>query len=67
MHALYFIGYAVMATIAGLIVAQAQYSRKKTEGTPINFNILKAIGAVALFMWTAAGLTQVAYASVGVA
>ena len=50
MHALYFLGYAVMATIAGLIVAQAQYSRKKTEGTPVNFGILKAIGIVALFM-----------------
>lgn len=61
MHALYFIGYAVMATIAGLIVAQAQYSRKKTEGIPVSLGILKAIGMVALFMWTAAGVTTVAY------
>ena len=61
MHALYFIGYAVMATVAGLIIAQAQYSRMKTEGTPMNLSFLKAIGGIALFMWTAAGLTSVAY------
>lgn len=61
MHALYFIGYAVMATVAGLIIAQAQYSRKKTEGTPMSLGILKAVGMVAVFMWTAAGVTTVAY------
>ncbi|MCR4379243.1 MAG: hypothetical protein NUV50_14290 [Rhodospirillales bacterium] len=61
MHALYFMGYAAMATVAGLIIAQAQYSRMKTEGTPMNLGILKAIGGIALFMWTAAGLTSVAY------
>ena len=61
MHALYFIGYAVMATVAGLIVAQAQYSRKKSEGIPISLGLLKAISAVALFMWVAAGVTTAAY------
>lgn len=63
MHALYFLGYAVMATIAGLVIAQAQYSRKKQEGTPVNFGILKAVGALSIFMWLAAGVTSVAYAS----
>jgi hypothetical protein len=62
MHSIYFIGYAVMATVAGLIIAQAQYSRMKSEGTPMSFGFLKAIGGIALFMWTAAGLTSVAYA-----
>ena len=64
MHALYFIGYAVMATIAGLVIAQAQYSRQKTEGTPMNFGFLKAIAALSVFMWAAAGVTSIAYASV---
>lgn len=61
MHSIYFLGYAVMATIAGLIIAQAQYSRMKTEGTPMNFGFLKVVSGIALFMWTAAGLTSVAY------
>lgn len=64
MHSLYFIGYAVMATIASVIIAQAQYSRMKTEGTPMNLGFLKVIGGIALFMWAAAGLTSLAYASV---
>ena len=62
MHALYFLGYAAMATVAGLVIAQAQYSRQKTEGTPMNLGFLKAISLVAVFMWTAAGVTTVAYA-----
>lgn len=62
MHALYFIAYAAMATIVGIVIAQAQYSRMKTEGTPMNFGFLKAIGALAAFMWTAAGVTSIAYA-----
>lgn len=61
MHALYFLGYAVMATVAGMVIAQAQYSRMKTEGTPMRFGFLKAATAVALFMWTAAGVTSLAY------
>ncbi len=61
MHALYFIGYAVMATVAGLIIAQAQYSRMKKEGTPMSFGFLKAVAAVAVFMWAAAGVTSIAY------
>lgn len=63
MHALYFLGYAVMATIAGMVIAQAQYSRQKTEGTPVNFGLIKAVSALSVFMWVAAGVTSVAYAS----
>ena len=63
MQALYFMGYAFMATVAVMVIAQAQYSRQKTEGTPMNFGFLKAVGAVALFMWAAAGVTSLAYAS----
>jgi hypothetical protein len=61
MHALYFLGYAVMATVAGMVIAQAQYSRMKTEGTPMSFGFLKAAAGIALFMWTAAGVTSIAY------
>lgn len=61
MHALYFIGYAAMATVVSMVIAQAQYSRMKTEGTPMNFGFLKAVAAFALFMWTAAGVTSIAY------
>jgi len=61
MHALYFLGYAVMATVAGLVIAQAQYSRKKNEGIPMSLGFLKAVSMVAVFMWAAAGVTTVAY------
>lgn len=64
MHSIYFLGYAVMATIAGVIIAQAQYSRMKNEGTPMNFGVLKVISGIAAFMWAAAGITSIAYASV---
>jgi len=62
MHSLYFIAYAAMATVVVAVVAQAQYSRMKNEGTPMNFGFLKAIGALAAFMWAAAGVTSIAYA-----
>jgi len=61
MHALYFIGYALLATLAVVVIAIAQYNRKKAEGTPMSYGILKALGGLALFMWTAAGLTSIAY------
>lgn len=64
MHALYFMSYALIATVAALVIAQAQYSRMKNEGTPMSFGFLKAVTAVAVFMWTAAGITSVAYAYV---
>jgi len=62
MHALYFVAYATMASVAGLVIAQAQFSRRKREGTPVNFGFLKAASLIAVVMWTAAGLTSVAYA-----
>ena len=51
-----------MATVVGIVVAQAQYSRMKTEGTPMNFGFLKAVSALAALMWAAAGVTSIAYA-----
>lgn len=67
MAALYFVSYALIATIAALVIAQAQFARKKNEGTPVNFTLLKAVGGSAAFMWAAAGLTTVAYSYAGVA
>ena len=60
-HGIYFISYAAMATIAFVIVAMAQYKRKKSEGIPINFNILKIAGGIAIAMWTGAALTSATY------
>lgn len=40
-HSLYFVGYASIATVSGVVIAQAQYSRKQNEGTKINFKILR--------------------------
>lgn len=67
MAAMYFISYALIATIAVLVIAQAQYARLKNEGTPVNFKLIKAVGASAAVMWSAAGLTQVVYATGAVA
>jgi len=61
MHSLYFIGYAVCATIAGIVMAKAQYSRKQKEGTPINYKVMKFVFGFALLMWTGAALAAVYY------
>jgi len=60
-HGLYFVGYASMATISCLIIAWAQYSRKKSEGIPINYTVLKVIFGVALAMWAGAAMANFAY------
>lgn len=62
-HSLYFVGYALIATISGVVIAQAQYSRKQNEGTKINFKILKLVFGIALLMWTGAALSTVYYTS----
>lgn len=63
MAALYFICYALIATIAAGVIAYAQYTRMKAEGTPMNFTVLKVVGGSGLAMWACAGLTQIAYSS----
>ncbi|MBL4888389.1 MAG: GGDEF domain-containing protein [Candidatus Lindowbacteria bacterium] len=63
MHSLYFVGYALIATIAGIVLVKAQYSRKKREGTPVNFKIIKVVFGFALFMWTGAAFAAVYYTS----
>ena len=60
-HGLYFVGYAAMATISGIIIAWAQYSRKKAEGIPINYTVLKVVFGVALAMWAGAAMANFAY------
>lgn len=61
MEAMYFIIYAAIATVAGAVIAQAQYARMKAEGTPINLKLLKVVGGLAAVLWAAAGLTEVLY------
>lgn len=63
MAAAYFISYALMATVAGLVIGWAQYSRLKRESTPINMTIMKATWGIALAMWSSAAVTSVAYDS----
>lgn len=62
-HSLYFVGYAVFATIGGSVMAKAQYTRKVREGTPINYKLLKVVFGLALLMWTGAALAAVYYTS----
>jgi len=61
MRGLYFASYAIMATVSLLIVALAQYNRKKNEGTPYNITVLKALGAIAIAMWLGSGIGVLAY------
>jgi len=61
MKSLYFVGYALMATVGALIIGWAQYSRKKSEGTPLNLNVLKAVSGIAVAMWIGAGISAYAY------
>lgn len=50
-----------MATISGMVITWAQYSRNKSEGVPVNFTVLKVVFGVALAMWAGAALANVAY------
>jgi len=61
MHSLYFIGYALLATVGGIVIVKAQYIRKQREGKKINYGILKAVFGFALIMWTGAALSGVYY------
>lgn len=62
MAALYFISYALIATIIALVIAYAQYIRMKRENVPMNLGFLKVVTAIALTMWAAAGVTSISYA-----
>lgn len=62
-HSLYFVGYALLATIGGIVITKAQYIRKKREGTKINYTILKVVFGFALLMWTGAAMGSVYYTS----
>lgn len=57
MAAMYFVSYALIASMGGLIVGWAQYKRKKAEGTKMNRMVLNAIAGIAVAMWAGAGIT----------
>jgi len=61
MHSLYFLSYAVLATVAAVVITWAQYIIFKRDGTPFNFTLLMVILVVALAMWTGVAFTQFAY------
>jgi len=63
MHSLYFVGYALMFTVGGIVLSKALYVRKKKEGIPINYKLVKVIFGLALVMWTGAAFSGVYYTS----
>ena len=63
MAAMYFVSYALIATLGGLIAGWAMYARKKSEGAPVNLTVLKAISALAIALWIGAGVTTFAVES----
>lgn len=67
MAAIYFLSYALIATLVGLVMAWAQYSRMKDEGIPMNTKVLKAVSGTALAMYAGAALTGLAYSTGAVA
>jgi len=56
---MYFVSYALIATLGGLIVGWAQYKRKKAEGAAMNRTLLMAIAGIAVAMWAGAGITAI--------
>lgn len=60
-HSIYLIGYALMATVAFLIILHAQYERKQKEGVPINFGIIKILSILSLTMWSGAAAVALYY------
>lgn len=61
-HSLYFLSYAVLATIVGIVALSAQYTRYKNEGTPFNATLLRLIGGFAMSMWAGVAVTEYVYA-----
>jgi len=61
MKSLYFLSYAVLATVSAIVITWAQYRAYKKEGTPFNFTLLLVVIGVALAMWTGAAFTEFAY------
>jgi len=57
----YFVSYAVMATIGLIIIGLAQIRNKKNDGSPINFMVLKAVAAIAVVMWIGSAASVAAY------
>lgn len=60
-RALYFLSYAAIATIGGLVATWGMYNRQKNEGIPMNFNVLKFIYGIAAAMWAGVAFANVAY------
>lgn len=61
MHATYFLSYAMLITVSGVVMAVAYYLRLKHEGAPVNYKLLGILAVVGHGMWTGAALTMYAY------
>ncbi|MDH5511080.1 MAG: hypothetical protein OEZ32_12115 [Nitrospinota bacterium] len=61
MHSLYFLSYALILTISGLVMVSAYYSRFKRDGAPVNYGLLAVVFGGALAMWTGVAVTEYVY------
>ncbi len=60
-HALYFVIYAVLITVSGVVMGASYYLRNKNEGAPINYKLLQIVALLGHTMWTGAALTTYVY------
>ena len=60
-HSLYFLIYAVLATIVVVFMAWGYISQNRKNGAPINYTLLEAVFAVAIAMWTGVAATEAVY------
>ena len=60
-HSLYFLIYAVLATIVVVFMAWGYIHQNRKDGSPINYTLLEAVFALAMAMWTGVAATEAAY------
>lgn len=60
-HALYFLIYAMLLTVSGVVMAASYYLRHKHEGASINYKLLVVVALLGHTMWTGAALTTYVY------
>jgi len=61
MHSFYFLSYALILTISGLVMVWAYYTRFKRDGVPANYTLLAVVFGGALAMWTGVAVTEYVY------
>jgi len=61
MHSFYFLSYALILTLSGMVMLSAYRTRMKREGTAVNHTLLAVVFGGALFMWTGVAVTEYVY------